>query len=171
MTFSDDLSDQGERTSRNTSDAIMRFLYLVGPPAIVAAALAIVVMLGMREDAWQAFRGFTAFFIPVVLGAYVLRRWPDWIRRHVRADERLLTFIIPFVVVLLVGGALMGEFDLTKWILGLGFLGLLIAVLFIVRIVDQPPGSPPPGPPINLAVLDIIVGTVTAAGVLVLFQG
>ncbi len=169
MTFSEDLSSQGDRTARNWSELIMRFLYAVGPPAIVVAALAVVVKLWIDDGAWQAFKGFTAFFIPVVLGAYVLRRFPDWLRQHIRADERMLTFIVPFMVVLLVGGALVGEFNTTKWTLGLAFLGLIIAVLFMVRIVDQPIGTPPPGASINLAALDIIVAVVTAAGLIVLF--
>lgn len=170
MTFSEDLNKQGQRASLNMADSIMRALYTFGPPAMVLGALAGVGVLGYQEGAWQAFRGFTAFFIPVVLGAYVLRRWPDWVRRRFRASDKLLTLFVPFVIVLVVGGSLAGGFSATRWIIGLAFIGLLIAVLFMVRIVDRPDDQEPSSTEMNLAALDIIVGTITAASVLVLFR-
>lgn len=170
MTFSEDLSRRGQRAGLNMADLIMRILYTYGPPVMVLGALAGVGVLAYEEGAWQAFRGFTAFFIPVVLGAYVLRRWPDWLRRRLRVSDKLLTLFVPFVIVLVLGGSLAGEFNATRWIIGLAFIGLLIAVLFMVRIVDRPSGEEPYSAEINLAALDIIVGTITAAGVLVLFR-
>jgi hypothetical protein len=172
--FDTSIALAGQRQGEDAAGVILRVIYKLGPVVIVAGAVAIVGCLAVWEDPWQAFRGFTSFFLPVMLGAYVLRRANERLRRLLAADNPALWLAVPFFTVLSVGSILMFNHDTSRWLLGLAFLGLLIAVLLIVRITSEPDrilDSRIHNGEINLVALDIIVATVTAAGVLVLVAG
>jgi len=167
----DDMSAHASAISARFSRGVLFLLYSAGPPVIALVAISIAVTQGIRERPWLGVQAFTAFFIPVVIGAYVMMLFADKLTKAFAGNNPLPWLLPTFIAVIVAGRYVISGSGHARWLLANGALGLMLSVFIIAQVsrgAQRTLRSSLEGLQINGPAMHMLIGSVTAVGILVL---